>query len=295
MTKGWVDLDGTIVPAHEARVSVFDRGLTRGDSIFETARVYGGVAFMLEAHLQRLGHSAFYVGFPVTTELNLEERAQRLLAAGRDDGLMNAVLRIQVTSGDAMELAPITQEIHPTSILTLTPLPALPDFSERGASAMISSVRRNHRLALDPLAKTGSYLNNVLAGREARRLGFDEAILLNLEGHVAEGATANLFAWIEDCWYTPSTESGILDGITRRVLLELCAENELPAVEHRVSVDDLELADELFVCSSIREIMPVTTLNGEPVGTGRIGEETARLYSVFSERVKAEVEAKNVL
>lgn len=291
MTNGWVDLDGKIVPAPEARVSVFDRGLTRGDSVFETARVYERVPFMLGAHLDRLGKSASYIGFPPLTPLNLEARVQRLLEAGDLD---HGVLRIQITSGDDLALAPTAREIEPTSILTLTPLPPLPPFEERAASALISSVRRNHRLALDPLAKTGSYLNNVLAAREARRLGYDEAILLDLEGHVAEAATANLFAWVEGCWFTPSTESGILDGITRRVLLELCEAHDIPAVEHRLSVEDLEVAEEVFVCSSIREVMPVTMLNGAPVGSGTLGPETARLYALFQQRVTDYVGAHHV-
>ena len=150
---------------------------------------------------------------------------------------------------------------------------------------MISSVRRNHRLALDPLAKTGSYLNNVMAAREARRLGYDEAILLDLEGRVAEGATANLFAWIEGCWYTPPLECGILSGITRAVLLEQCRAHEIAAVEHPLSMEDLTVAEELFLCSSVREIMPVTQLNSAPVGNGKLGPETRALYALFQAKV----------
>lgn len=286
MTRGWVDLDGEIVAAERARISVFDRGLTRGDSVFETARVYDRVPFMLQEHLERLYQSASYVGFPKIDSLELAERAGRLIARG---DLEAGVLRIQVTSGDSMELAPVADDMRPTSILTLTPLPGFAPFEERGASGMISSVRRNHRLALDPLAKTGSYLNNVMAAREARVLGYDEAVLLDLDGNVAEGATANLFAWIEDCWYTPPLESGILDGITRRVLLELCAAEDTPAVEHPMSPEDLEVAEEIFVCSSVREIMPLTTFDDRTIGNGEIGEETRRLYARFRQRVSAYV------
>ncbi|MEL6544094.1 MAG: aminotransferase class IV [Myxococcota bacterium] len=282
MAIGWVDLNGDIVAAEQARVSVFDRGLTRGDSVFETTRVYARVPFMLREHLERLAKSASYVGFPAIQSDDLVRRAQRLIDRGDAE---QAVLRIQLTSGDAMELAPIAEEIRPTSILTLTPVPDFPVFEERGASAMISSVRRNHRLALDPLAKTGSYLNNVMAAREARRLGYDEAILLDLEGRVAEGATANLFAWIEGCWYTPPLECGILSGITRAVLLEQCREHEISAVEHPMSMEDLTVADELFLCSSVREIMPVTQLNGVQVGNGKLGPETRALYALFQAKV----------
>ncbi|MEM6732931.1 MAG: aminotransferase class IV [Myxococcota bacterium] len=282
MASGWVDLDGDIVSADRARVSVFDHGFTRGDSIFETLRVYSGIPFMWASHFERLAQSAHYLGFPRLERFELESRIERLIARGDlDDG----VLRVQVTSGLADLFAPLDREMQPTTVLTLTPLPELAPVAERGASAMVSTVRRVHRLALDPRAKTGSYLNSVLAAREARSLGFDEAILLNAEQQVTETAFANLFAWIEGCWYTPTLESGILHGITRSVLLETCETHEIPVVEHDLGLDDLDLAEELFACSSVRECVPIISVGDAPVGEGRVGPETLGLYEHYRERV----------
>ena len=143
------------------------------------------------------------------------------------------------------------------------------------------SVRRNHIQALDPAIKSNNLLNNVLAVREAQARGAIEAILLNQDGRVAEGASTNVFAVRGEVVLTPPKEEGILHGITRELVLELAPGAGVEAREATLGPDDLRSADEIFITSSTREVMPARSLDDRPVGSGRPGPVTLRLLSAF--------------
>ena len=280
--NGKVSVNGVIVEPEDARISVFDRGFLFGESIFETLRVYRGAPFAFEEHLTRFFRSGEKIS------LGLSWGAERIRAdcqaVLKEAGLEEAYMRIIATQGSGpIGLAPSEVE-EPQLIVIVLPLPSLPrDLYEQGRSAVTVSVLRNLKLAIDPGAKTGNYMNSVQAAREARRRGADEAIMLNFEGNVAEGSSANVFGLIDGVWCTPSLEVGILSGITRKVLLRLCERNDIPVQEGLLRPEDLARAEEIFLCSSVRELVPIVSLDEGLVGSGRVGEHYGALSSLYQE------------
>lgn len=282
-----VYIGGAIVDAADARISVFDRGFLYGDSVYETMRVYEDVPFAFTAHLDRLYGSGRLVGFelPWPTEEIRRHVAETLAAAA----LGNAYLRIVATRGSGVMGLDPGLAVEPQLIVMALDLPDLPAaWYERGRTAWLVSVPRNLKRALDPQAKTGNYMNSVLAAGEARAHGADEAFMLDYQGRIAEGSSANVFALIDGTWCTPPIDVGILPGITRRTILSLCREQGIDVEERILWPDDIKAAREIFVSSSVREIMPIVRLNDEPVGTGEVGGATRRLHRIY--RVEVEVQ-----
>jgi branched-chain amino acid aminotransferase len=285
-----VFVSGRIVAPEEATISVLDRGFLYGDSVYEVVRVYDGVPFAFELHLDRLLASGERIGFSLPWPRAEVRDAVATTLRAADAG--DAYLRIIATRGGGpISLEP--QEAQgPQLIVMALELPRPPaEVYEHGRSAYLVSVRRNIKRALDPLAKTGNYMNNVLAAGEARAHGADEAIMLDTDGRVAEGSSANVFARVDGVWTTPPLDVGILSGITRRTILELCEQNDIVADERVLWPADLAAAPEVFVCSTVREMIPIVQLNGEPVGDGLVGSETRRLHAIYRERVRAQTKS----
>lgn len=284
---GKVLINDQIVEPEDAQISVFDRGFLYGDSIYETLRVYDGKPFALTAHLERLHASGRRIAFEVPwTDEALIDAIDRTLEAA---GLISAYLRVVVTRGSGRLGLDPNLAAAPQLIVMALPLNPIPDeVYARGRRAALVSVRRNLKRAVDPQAKTGNYMNSVMAEAEARQRDADEAIMLDVEGRVAEASSANVFAWLEGQWVTPPLEVGILSGITRRVLLTLMDHHNIPHAERILWPRDLERAEEMLLCSSLREVMPVVALDGKPVGSGRPGERTARLRALYRAEVEGE-------
>jgi len=159
---------------------------------------------------------------------------------------------------------------------------ATTEMYEKGVAVAIVSITRNSPLAIDPAVKSGNYLNNVLALGEARRRNKAyEAILCGGDGSIAEGSTSNIFMVKGGEVGTPPPEAGILDGITRAKVLELCRGNAIPLVERRISPDELRGADEAFITSATRGVLPVTTIDEKPVGGGTPGPVTRKLIGLY--------------
>ena len=279
-----VYLNGVIVAPDEARISIFDRGFLYGDSVYETMRVYGGVPFALAAHLERLVSSGRRVAFQLPWDTAaLATAVHETLAAAQ---LGDAYLRVIATRGSGpMGLDPALA-VAPQLIVIVMPLPELPEsWYTQGRSAALVSVMRNVKQALDPQAKTGNYMNSVMAVEEARRRGADEAIMLDMAGRVAEASSANVFVRLDDGWLTPPLEVGILGGITRHHLIEICREAALAVAERMLWPADLQRASEILLCSSVRELLPVVRLDGEAVGDGRVGPATQALRALYRARV----------
>ena len=288
--KGMVYIGGQLVEPAEAQISIFDRGFLYGDSVFETLRVYDGVPFAMEHHLRRLERSGERIGFRLPwEEAELRSVAFRVLEAS---GLDNAYMRIIATRGAGELGLDPGLAVDPQLIALVLPLPVLPeDLYTVGRRAVLVGVRRNLKVAVDPEAKTGNYINSVMALREARQAGADEAIMLDHGGRVAEGSSANVFAWIDGVWMTPPLDVGILGGITRATILELARAKGIPAREAIVWPDDLARAEEVFLCSSVRELVPIVELNEKAVGEGNVGAETQCLLQLYRDAVRAEVRA----
>ena len=285
--NGKVSMDGSIVEPADATISIFDRGFLFGDSVFETMRVHLGYPFALHEHIRRFYASGRRIGFdlPWKEKLIATRSLETLLASG----LSEAYMRIIGTRGEGeLGLAPSLAS-NPRLLVIVLPLPEFPDdLYTKGRTAALVSVRRNLKLAVDPQAKTGNYINSVLAVRDAQSRGADEAIMLNVGGNIAEGSSANVFARIGGIWCTPSLDEGILSGITRRTILDLSAKNHIPVEVRCISPAEFKSASEILLCSSVRELVPLVELDGKPVGDGKVGENFKLLQALY----RAEVEQR---
>jgi branched-chain amino acid aminotransferase len=283
-----VYLNGQLVPQSEAKLSPFDHGFLYGYGLFETMRAYDGHIFRLDSHLARLRCSAESIGLTngvLTTEEGKESLKAACMATLEANGLKEARIRLTVSAGEGdMTPDPRTRS-NPTILITvrkLDPLP--PEKYETGFKATVSSLRRNSRSPLSRLKST-CYMENILARTTAMASGYDEAILLNEQGYVAEGSITNVFLVSHGELITPSAESGVLAGITREAVLEIARTSNIRATERLVNLDELVEAQEAFVTNSILELMPLVSLEGKPIGTGKPGKLTRDLLTAYRKLV----------
>jgi len=279
-TKVWLSTDPRPNNPEDATISVFDRGFLYGDSVYETLRTAGGRPVELGPHLDRLRRSAEGIAFelPFGDAEITDALTETLAASGNPDSR----IRIIVTRGTGPIALDTRVAEHPLLVVIVSPLvvPTEAEF-ERGISVVVVGEREG---SIRPGLKTGNYLGNILALRRAHELGAEDAIMCNGDGAVAEGATSNLFMVVEGSIHTPSLATGVLAGITRDMVIQLLRDRlGLPTCERTVLPSELRGADELFLTSSIRGIMPITTLDGAVVGTGTAGPLTRRVMQVYAD------------
>jgi branched-chain amino acid aminotransferase len=270
----WVD--GRVVPADEAHVSVFDRGFQLGDGVFETLRARGGHATELDEHLARLRRSADGLAIPLPPDARARIAAglvALLRAEGADGPDGDASIRITVTRGSfhGRGLLPMDERTQPTIVIQAWPVaPPAPGLLETGLHLVPSAIRRDPSNPLSAL-KTISRADFVHARLEARRAGADDAVFLTLDGHLSEATSANIFVVRGDELATPSLDCAILAGTTRSWILRWAVRVGLRPAECLLDVDDLATADEAFLSSSVAGILPVTRFAGRPIGDGLPG------------------------
>ncbi|MCF6255776.1 MAG: branched-chain-amino-acid transaminase [Gammaproteobacteria bacterium] len=257
-------INGRLMPGSEATVSVFDHGLLYGDGVFEGIRFYQGRAFRLHAHLKRLMDSAAAIclTIPYTQEELTQAVADIVAAFAEPEGY----LRLMVTRGvGPLGLNPDSCT-QPTVILIADHLSMISEKQrQRGAKLVIASTRRLPADGLDGRIKSLNYLNNILARMEANQAGADEAVLLNRNGHVAEGSAANIFIVRDAQLFTPHPVDGALQGITRSVVMELAASEKIPATVCALTAYDLYTADECFLTGTGAELIPVREVDSRPL------------------------------
>jgi len=280
-----VMLDGRVCAPGDATVSVFDRGFLYGDSVFETIRTYGGVPFELDAHLQRLERSAGLVHIPLplaASALAVEISAAVALAANAE-----SYVRVMITRGQGpMGLDPALAE-RALRVIIVQPLQAPPaEQYSQGIGAISYRTERVLDASLVQGAKIGNYLTSVLAMREARLRGALEALILDAHGQVLEGASSNVFLVHGERLVTPPLDAGILPGITRGWVLELARQLGLAVELRAIPLGEAYAASELFITSSIRELLPVVHLDGRVLGTGAVGPVFRRLLDAFRAHVR---------
>lgn len=279
-----VYLNGRFVPKEEAKISVFDHGFLYGDGIYETMRAYGGRIFLLEKHLARLRHSAD--GISLALPLTLEKIGEALYESLRVNNLREAYVRLHISRGPGEIGLDPSLCPEPTMVITSKPFKDYPpEYYERGVSVAIVKTRRNHPLALDPSIKGTNFLNNILAKIEANKAGAYEGIMLNWEGLVAEGTISNIFHVKSGVIHTPHLKTGILEGVTRGLVLDLARKLQLATMETAVRPQDLRDADECFITNSTSEIMPVTVIDNNSIGDGKPGRITAALHQAYKKEV----------
>jgi len=283
-----VMLDGRIVGPEEARVSVFDRGFLYGDSVFETIRTYGGRPFELVAHVDRLERSArrVYIDLPVAPE-SIAREIERVVASAANP---ESYIRVMITRGSGdLGLEP-DEHVAPLRVVIVTPLRTPPPQAYRSGIRVVTfRTRRTVDATAAAGAKVANYLVSVLAMREAKATGAAEALVVDGDGCVVEGATSNVFALIGGRLVTPPEDAGILPGITRARLMEAARQLQLPLELRALPLEELRGAQELFVSSSIRELLPVVALDSTPIGAGVPGATTLKLLRRFRENVKKDM------
>jgi branched-chain amino acid aminotransferase len=272
------NLDGSIFPEEEARIPVLDRGFLFGDSVYEVTRTVGEVPFAWPEHFERLQASAAAIRLDL--DLSEAELARRVAATLAAAGHGDSYVRIIVTRGTGT--APNIGFDHaPGPLRWVVLVRPVPRVSGKPAKIAIVQRLRNDRRALDPATKSGNYLNNVLALAEARAQGATDCLMANVDGNITEGATSNFFALVGDTWCTPPLEAGLLAGVTRRLLLEFLPEHGEKVAERNMTPADVRAARELFMSSTLRDISPVTHVDGAAVSGGGVGPRAAGLADAF--------------
>ncbi|MGB2570886.1 branched-chain amino acid transaminase [Micromonospora citrea] len=283
MTDARVWLDGSLVDWDDAQVHVSAHGLHYGIGFFEGVRCHGtpqGPAiFRLTDHLRRLARSA--ATYLVRLPYGVDDLAEACRAVVRANGLTDAYLRPIVFLGPGQ--SPLTAPYR-VAVLASTDGPLAGGTKEHGVKAKVASFQRMPSHVLPPAAKaTGQYLNSYLAQMEALTSGYDEAILLNTEGHVTDGWAHNLFVVRDGELRTPHLASGALEGVVRDTVLTLAAEAGVPARADVLVRTDLYHADECFLTGTAAGIVPVLSVDGRPVGGGKVGPVTQRLAAAYAD------------
>jgi len=278
----WAYLNGEFLPLSQARISPLDRGFLLGDGIFETLRSYRGEPYFLDRHVRRLRASARTLN--ITGIPRLAKLCKVVKELLERSGLQDAYIRITLSRGTGGELG-LVETISPTLFIFVRPLAAYPrEWYRRGIKVVVSKVRRSADSPVWRL-KVLSYLESLWAREEARKQGAQEALFLNTNGYVAEGATTNIFFVEGGELLTPTLQANILPGVTREVVLEICRDEGVPCQEGLFTLEDLERADEVFLTNSLMGVMPVGKVESARFRvsprtvTSRIAREYAGLCS----------------
>ena len=284
MNDAIVNVNGTISDARSAVVSVFDHGFLFGEGVYETLRTYNHIPFLLDRHLRRLRASAEGIGLSVPlTDLDFGKRIHDTMATANISD--ESYIRLVVTRGvGELSYDPGTCP-HPTIVMIVKPhAETSADVLNRGIGIVVSSVLRNHPESVNPRIKSNNLLNNALAMQDALRAGAEEALMRNHRGEISECAQSNFFLVRQGEAITPSLEAGLLEGITRNFLFDVGKTIGVPVRDAILRDSDLETADEMFITSTTREILPVTSIDHRLVGAGTPGPVTRALAEAYRRR-----------
>lgn len=282
-----VFINGEYFKQEEAKISVFDHGLLYGDGIFEGIRLYQGNCFRLDEHLERLEYSAKAILLDLPWSRS--EIATAVCDTCRKNGLSNGYIRLIVTRGvGSLGLSPRSCS-DPQMIIIADQIKLYPDeYYTQGLKLMTAPSRRINPAALPPMVKSLNYLNNILAKIEAVNHGYEEALMLNDQGFVAECTGDNVFIVHKGKLFTPQSSSGALVGITRQVVIDIANELGYELVESNLTRYDLWNADECFLTGTAAEVIPVVEIDGRKIANGKPGELTALFLEAFQRRVSVE-------
>ncbi len=283
--KIWID--GKFHDKDDAKISVYDHGLLYGDGVFEGIRVYRGKIFECDAHLRRLFDSAR--GIRLVPPRSPQQIKAAMEETVRINNFSDCYIRLVITRGVGyLGLNPNKCSTPSVFIIADTIEFYPPEMYETGMHIITSTVVRTHPNSLSPRIKSLNYLNNILAKIEATDAGVPEAVLLNQEGNVAECTGDNIFIVRNGQVQTPTTADGILEGVTRQVMIDLCKKLSIPCLEKTLQRHDLYIADECFLTGTAAEVVPVTQIDGRPIGDGVPGSLTRSLMEAFHKHVRGE-------
>ncbi|WP_018871864.1 branched-chain amino acid transaminase [Thioalkalivibrio sp. ALJ16] len=286
---GVIWLDGQMVPWREAQTHVLTHTLHYGMGVFEGVRAYkterGPAIFRLQDHTRRLFNSAKILG--MTIPYSADELNDAQIASVRDNGLESAYLRPMCFLGsEGMGLRADNLNVHAMVAAWHWGAYLGDEGMEKGIRIRTSSYSRHHvNVTMCKAKANGNYMNSMLALQEATRCGYDEAMLLDTEGYVAEGSGENIFLVRDGVLVTPDLTSA-LDGITRRTVISLAEEEGLRVVEKRITRDEVYIADEAFFTGTAAEVTPIREVDDRPIGSGTRGPITERLQSRYFDVVQ---------
>lgn len=283
-----VNVNGRITSERDAFISVFDHGFLYGEGIYETMRTYHRRPFLLDRHIRRLRQSARMIDLPLPfTDDQLAAQIRDTQETARIDG--EAYIRVLVTRGVGELTYDPKATPHPSIVIIVKPqVDPAPEVYERGVSVVIVDIVRNHPASVNPMIKSNNLMNSALAAQEAIKRNAFEGIMRNYRGELTECTTANLFIVKNDQVMTPPLDAGLLPGITREFLFDIGKDIGVNVREEVLRDGDLFGADEAFLTSTTRELVPIVTVNDRSIGSGRPGAVTHRLLDAFRRRATAD-------
>ena len=276
-------INGKLYSKENAKISVFDHGLLYGDGVFEGIRVYNRLVFKLKEHIDRIFESAHTLMIDIP--LSKERMIKAVISTVKANKLRDAYIRLIVTRGEGdLGLDPRKCKGNASVIIIADKIALYPNSDKlykKGLEIIAVPTIRNLPEALNPQIKSLNYLNNILAKIEAINCGFDEAIMLDSLGYVAECTGDNVFIVRKGQLYTPPQCMGTLRGITRDTILELAENSEIPVHEHVLTRHEVYISDECFLTGTAAEIIPVIKVDGRKIGNGKPGKITRNLMKQF--------------
>ena len=281
-------MNGKLVPASQANVSVYDHGLLYGDGVFEGIRIYNNCVFKSLTHLKRLFESAKSIRLEIP--FTIEQIHQGILDTATANNQTDGYIRLCVTRGaGTLGLHPF-RGCEPNVFIIVDDISLYPEeLYQNGLEVITASTMRNHPAALSPRIKSMNYLNNILAKIEAIDAGVLEAVMLNHEGFISECTGDNIFIVREylgeQVILTPPISAGILEGVTRNEVMKLAVQNGYKVIEENLTKHDLYTADEMFLTGTAAETIPVTKVDGREIGNGKPGPITTELITAFHKLV----------
>lgn len=284
--RGAVYVNGRIAPASEAVVPVYDHGFLYGEGVYEVIRTYNGVPFLFDRHMARLRASArhLHLDVPFDDEMLAGWIEQTRAAAGE---MKEAYIRILLTRGIGDTSYDVKSTPTPSLVILVKPLDEPPPrVTEQGITIALVPIVRNHPGSVNPIIKSNNLLNNALAMQEALRRGAEEALLCNYRGELAECAQSNVFLVRGGVAFTPKSEAGLLEGITRAFIFDVAEDAGVEVRRETLYPKDLETAEEMFITSTTRELSPVVRIDDRVIGSGRPGPITLKLLDVYRRRAR---------
>jgi branched-chain amino acid aminotransferase len=277
-----VNVNGRITADREAVVPVFDHGFLYGEGIYETLRTYDGRLFLYDRHLRRLRQSAQLIDLPIPfSNDELEARINDTIAATKLDRA-DAYVRVLVTRGVGELTYDLKATPKPSWVIIVKPLPSPPaEIYQQGVKVALVDVVRNHPQSVNPMIKSNNLMNSALAAQQAAKRGGFEAVMRNYRGELTECTQSNLFIVKSGAALTPPLESGLLPGITREFVFEIGRAAGIDVREQVLRDEDLFAADEAFLTSTTREILPIVTVDDRTIGRGSPGPVTLELLQGF--------------
>jgi branched-chain amino acid aminotransferase len=293
-----VNVNGRVFDEKSAVISVFDHGFLYGEGVYETLRTYNGQPFLFDRHMRRLRRSAgmLALAVPLTDDQIAARFDHTMRAAGLGPaGGGEAYIRLLVTRGVGELSYDPAATPEPSMVVIVKPQvdPEVEVF-ERGVKVALVPIVRNHPGSVNPVIKSNNLLNSALAMQEAVRRGAFEGVMRNYRGELAECSTANIFVVKGGAALTPPLAAGLLPGITREFLFEVGAELNIPVREQLLKDPDLLGADEAFLTSTTREIVPIVQVDDHTIGNGRPGPVTNALLKRFRENAQELTASRNL-